>query len=58
MVDNKLITKNELCEFLKVSKSKIDLMIKQNNIPYLKIGKNVRFEFDDLKKWLDEKRRM
>ena len=58
MGKDELITKNELCEFLKVSKSKIDLMMKENNIPYLKIGKNVRFEFDELKKWLDEKRRM
>jgi len=57
-MEDKLLTKNELCEFLKISKSKIDIMMKENSIPYYKIGKNVRFDFDDLKNWLFEKRRM
>jgi len=57
MVD-KLLTKNEICEYLKMSKSKIDILIRGKNIPYYKIGKNVRFDFDDLMKWLEEKRRM
>jgi len=57
-MEDKLLTKNELCEFLKISKSKIDIMMKENSIPYYKIGKNVRFDFDDLKNWLFEKKRM
>ena len=57
-MEGKLLTKKELCDFLKISKSKIDIMMKENNIPYYKIGKNVRFNFDDLKQWLLEKRRM
>jgi excisionase family DNA binding protein len=58
MIEDRLITKDEVCEFLKISKSKIDIMMKENSIPYYKIGKNVRFDFDDLKNWLVEKRRM
>lgn len=58
MITDRLITKDELCKFLKISKSKIDFMIKENSIPYYKIGKNVRFNFNDLENWLVEKRRM
>ena len=56
-MEDKLLTKNEICEYLKMSKSKIDILIRGKNIPYLKIGKNVRFDFDDLIKWLYEKKR-
>jgi excisionase family DNA binding protein len=56
-MEDKLLTKNEICEYLKMSKSKIDILIRGKNIPYLKIGKNVRFNKDDMINWLYEKKR-
>jgi excisionase family DNA binding protein len=56
-MEDKLLTKNEICEYLKMSKSKIDILIRGKNIPYLKIGKNVRFNKDDMINWLFEKKR-
>ena len=37
----KLINKKELCELMGISIGKVDGLIKDNKIRYLKIGKNV-----------------
>jgi excisionase family DNA binding protein len=44
----KLIKKKELCELMGISIGKVDGLIKENKIRYLKIGKNVRFREDDI----------
>lgn len=54
----KLYTKKDVCKLLGCSLSKVNLLIKHNKIPYLKIEKNVRFVVDDLNKWLFEKKRI
>ena len=43
MIGIRLITKNELSERLSISTSKINKMIKNKELDYLKIGKSVRF---------------
>ena len=50
----KLYKKKELCEIMGVSISKIDLLMKDNEISYLKIGKNVRFRDVDINKYLNK----
>jgi excisionase family DNA binding protein len=44
----RLITKNELSERLSISTSKINKMIKNKELDYLKIGKSVRFNLSNL----------
>jgi excisionase family DNA binding protein len=49
----KLINKKELCELMGISIGKVDGLIKDNKIRYLKIGKNVRFRDIDIKSYLN-----
>ena len=49
----KLIKKKELCEIMGISIGKVDGLIKENKIRYLKIGKNVRFREVDIKSYLN-----
>ncbi len=44
----RLITKNELSERLNISTSKINKMIKNKELEYLKIGKSVRFNINNV----------
>lgn len=41
--DEKLLTKQELAEFLQVSVKTIDKWVSLNEIPYFKVGRLVRF---------------
>jgi excisionase family DNA binding protein len=53
----KLYTKQDVAKLLNCSLSKINTLLKENKIPYFKVEKNVRFDIDDLKKWLLDKKR-
>ena len=44
----------EVAEYLKMSKSKVYEMVKTEQIPYIRIGRNVRIRESDLITWLDE----
>jgi excisionase family DNA binding protein len=46
------ITKDELGEFLKVSARTVDTYIATRRIPYIKIGRLVRFKLADVEKAL------
>ena len=48
-----MLTKKELAEKVKVSLPTIDKW-KSKGMPYVKIGKNIRFDWEDVKKWLKE----
>lgn len=50
----KLINKKELCEIMGISIGKVDGLIKDNKIRYLKIGKNVRFRDIDINSFLNK----
>lgn len=47
-----IMTLNEACDFLKVKKSRLRTAIFRKEIPYIKIGRLIRFDHDDLKAWL------
>ena len=50
-----LLNKNDLKEYLKCSIGKIDLMMKEKEIEYFKIGKSVRFDKNSVDKFLNKK---
>ena len=51
-----IMTVPQVAEYLQISKSKIYLMIKRGEIPYIRIGKNVRVLESDLEEWLEFQR--
>ncbi len=53
-IDQNLETKNTLAEKLKYSISNINKLMKLRKIPYLKIGKSVRFRFYDVMAALEQ----
>lgn len=50
-----IYTVPEVAKYLKISKSKLYLMIQKREIPFIRIGeKSVRIREADLLSWLDE----
>ncbi len=52
-----IMTIPEVASYLKISKAKIYYLVQRNEIPHVKIGRNVRIKESDLAKWLDEQRK-
>lgn len=52
--DEKLLTKTEIAEFLNVSVKMIDRKVYMNEIPFLKIGRLVRFSKKKILAWANE----
>ena len=50
----KLLTKTEIAELLNVSVSTIEHYVFFKKIPFIKIGKLVRFSEDEISKWVQE----
>lgn len=53
---DQVYTVPEVAEYLKISKSKLYTMVRKNQIPYIRIGKNVRIVEKELVEWLEERR--
>ncbi len=53
--DDRIFNKKELAEYLNVDVSWIDKKISENEIPYSKLGKYVRFKKSVIDKWIDRK---
>ncbi len=47
-----ILTFEEACNFLKIKKSRLRTAVFRREIPYIKIGRLIRFDLDDLKTWL------
>ena len=52
-----LIDINELAEILNIKVSKVRSMVFKNEIPYIKLGRLVRFKTEEIQNWLDQLRR-
>lgn len=52
---SKYLSKIELCEELGVSIGKVDIMMK-DGLSYSKFGRNVRFRYTDVEKYLEERK--
>ena len=50
----RLLSKRDLYEMLDVSLGTVNNMIKENRIPYYKIGKSVRFNYEEIDNFLKE----
>lgn len=48
-----ILTIPEVSEYLKLSKAKVYYMVKRNQIPHLRIQRNVRIRKVDLEKWIE-----
>ena len=51
-MEDKVFTIPEVAEYLKISKSKIYYLVQRNEIPYVRISRNVRILESDLIAWL------
>ncbi len=47
---------HELSKELGLSESGIYQMVSQRELPFVKIGRSVRFDLEDIKAWLEEKK--
>lgn len=52
--DERLLTKKEIADFLNLSVKMIDRKVSMNEIPYLKIGRLVRFDKKRVRAWAEE----
>lgn len=50
------LSEKELCEWLKISRSKA-VNLRKEGMPFIKLGKSVRFDKEEVEKWLEEKRK-
>lgn len=49
----KLLTPEDVADILKLGKKAVLRLVKQNEIPYINIGKHVRFSMQALKSWIN-----
>ena len=59
IVDNhgrRILTVEELCAYLKKSKSTVYRLVHSGDIPYFKQGRAVTFYEDEIKKWMESSR--
>ncbi len=56
MIDksNELLTIEELAKILAIKKSHIRSLVFKKKIPYLKVGKLIRFSPDEIKRWIED----
>lgn len=52
--DDRLLTIEEVCELLKVSKGYIYWLTHQRKIPFIKMQGHLRFRWSDIDSWLRE----
>ena len=52
-MSNELLTVDELSDILKISRSTIDRWRKEG-MPCKRIGRGIRFKFEEVEKWLDK----
>lgn len=48
-----LLTFKETCEFLQIKASRLRTAIFRKEIPFIKIGRLLRFDPKDLKEWIE-----
>jgi excisionase family DNA binding protein len=53
--EERLLTTNEACEFLRCSKPTLHRMKKNGTIPFIRLGSNIRYKQTDLEKLIKTK---
>jgi excisionase family DNA binding protein len=54
-LEDPILTIPEVARYLKMSKSKIYSLVSREEIPHLKIGRNVRIRSKDLQAWMEKR---
>jgi excisionase family DNA binding protein len=52
---NQLLTKKDVASVLRITVRGVDKMVIEKRIPYLKLGKMVRFNPTTLEKWMESR---
>ena len=55
-LDDPIMTIPEVAKYLKISKAKIYYMVQRNDLPHIRIDRNVRVLRSDLISWLQAKK--
>jgi excisionase family DNA binding protein len=53
----RLLNAVEAAEFLGISRNSLYIWVREGRVPHYKIGTAVRFDVDDLRRWLEANRR-
>ena len=53
IMDRKYLNKKGLCEYLDVSIGKVEKMMYDEGLRYVKFGRNVRFDVDDVNDYMN-----
>jgi excisionase family DNA binding protein len=48
------LTENQICEWLKISRSTA-VRLRKEGMPFIKLGKAVRYDKDKVQEWLDKR---
>lgn len=51
---DRILTIPEVADYLKISRSKVYALVARNQIPYIRIGRNVRIKESDLERWINQ----
>lgn len=51
-----LLKINELCQYLKMPRSSIYALVQEKSIPFLRIGRLIRFKREEIDSWLESLR--
>lgn len=55
-MEDKYLNVEEVCKFLKISRSTLFKLKKEAKLPYAKLGGTLIFDRDDLIKWVDDQK--
>ena len=55
-MNKRLINKKELAEYLRLSIYTVDAWVSQHRIPYIKMGRRVLFDLDEIDKWKENRK--
>ena len=55
---NNYLNKDQLSEYIKISKPTIDRMVKEGKMKSIKIGRRVLFDVKDIDKFINKHKRM
>ena len=50
---DRIMTVPEVAKYLRMSQSKLYLLLQQKKIPHVRIGRNVRIRETELKEWIE-----
>ena len=58
VVSRRFVNKKGLCEYLNVSIGKVEKMMYGDGLKFVKFGRNVRFDINDVNDYMDKKKQI